>query len=181
MSKFITSTEEKLLRQLKGEAAAGLSDSSFASVLHKFKSGYYSNKAINVNTGKAVKLGNNKTYAYFTRESYKLAIRKDSMGNASYFVLNAFFNWYCDSLQAGRRIQEEPKKTSTGHFLHMDLKKKVDFENVVIVPLKTDKHCVDEINSENDSLDGFIVFDDDDDIKCKQIKKRQRVIDLTDD
>lgn len=192
MSIFITPSDQNLLRQLKAESAAGLSDSSFEAVLRKFNNSYYTNKAINVNTGKAVTLSDGKTYIYFTREPYNLAIRKDSVGDASYFVLNVFFNWYCDSLKVGKRIDEIKKGQSVGDFLHMEFKKKWDIENVIIAPSKKLKrqykkkhmrYATDDINSENDSLDGFIVSDSDSD-HSEQVaprKKRQRVIDITDD
>jgi len=192
MTTIIAPVEQNLLNQLKAAAAAGLSDSSFEAVLKKFDDGYYLNKAISVNTGKAVTLSDRNTYIYFTRGPYNLAIRKNSIGNASYFVLSLFFNWYCDSLKIGKRIEDVKKEPSAGEFLHMQFKKKWDIENVIIVPSKESKrqykekhlsHC-EEINSDNDSLDGFIVSDGDTSDNSEQVapsKKRQRIIDLTDD
>lgn len=191
MTTFLAPVEQNILNQLKSNAAAGLSDSSIEAVLKKFHAGYYLNKAINVNTGKAVTMFDRKTYIYFTRESYNLAVRKNDIGYTSYLVLSLFFNWYCNSLKMGKRIEDTPKTPFSGQFLHMQLKKNWDMENVVILTSKkskkqykkSKKQYKEDINSDNDSLDGFIVSDSDSD-HSEQVtprKKRQRVIDITDD
>lgn len=122
----LNAAEKHTLSLLMDAAAGGLSDSSISAVLTKFRKGVYDDRAINVNTGKPVILKCVRVYVYFEKGPYTLAIRRDQTGDAAYHVLNKFFNWYYDCLNAGQKLQVDVDNKTNGKLLHLDFKKKWD-------------------------------------------------------